>query len=110
MFQGEDFGGSGTQVSHLQCADDTVTFTKPKLEYLRSIKRALRCFELASGLKINFFKSCCVRVGKKMVNEPMWVDTLKCKAVTFPINYLGIALGSQPCSKAFWSPVIDRIK
>ncbi|KAK2638085.1 hypothetical protein Ddye_025880 [Dipteronia dyeriana] len=91
--------------------DDKIIFTKTKLEYLCNIKRILRCFEFVSGLKIKFFfKSCCVRVGKKAVNMPMWVATLKCKATIFPINYLGIPLGSRPSSLAFWRPVVDRIK
>ena len=34
-----------------------------------SLKRILWCFELSSGLKINFHKSCVVIVGKSVSNE-----------------------------------------
>ena len=50
MVQGEDFGGSKINISHLQFADDTMLFLKSKMESLINVKRILRCFELASGL------------------------------------------------------------
>ncbi|KAK2638837.1 hypothetical protein Ddye_026632 [Dipteronia dyeriana] len=45
-----------------EVADDIVLFLEPKLEYLVNVKRILQCFELASRLRINFYKSCVVKV------------------------------------------------
>ena len=67
MFQGEDLNRGSVHVSHLQFVDDTIMFSKPKVEYLRNIKRILRCSESVSGLKINFSKSCCVRISKRWI-------------------------------------------
>ncbi|KAK2635517.1 hypothetical protein Ddye_030309 [Dipteronia dyeriana] len=65
LIGGESFDNN-VHISHLQFADDTILFIKPRIDYLLNVKRVLRCFELASGLKINFYgesgnwKSCGV--------------------------------------------------
>ena len=43
-------------ISHIQFANVTLIFVKPRLEQLINVKRLLRSFELVSGLKVNFFK------------------------------------------------------
>ncbi|KAK2651457.1 hypothetical protein Ddye_011313 [Dipteronia dyeriana] len=63
------------QVSHLQFADDTIMFIRPKVEYITNVRRILKCFELASGLRLNFRKSCVVRIGKGCEGEPNWAAT-----------------------------------
>ena len=64
LISGVSFRRDEVQLSHLQFADDTVVFLKPKIEYLLNLKRLIRCFELSSGLKINFHKSCLASVVK----------------------------------------------
>ncbi|XP_039040084.1 uncharacterized protein LOC120178234 [Hibiscus syriacus] len=49
-------------ISHLQFADDTILFIRPDQSSLINVKRILRCFELGSGLSINFRKSCLAGV------------------------------------------------
>ncbi|KAK2652355.1 hypothetical protein Ddye_012211 [Dipteronia dyeriana] len=53
----EDFGSSEVNITHLQFIDNTIFFIKPKEEFVRNLRRILLCFELASGLKVNFHKS-----------------------------------------------------
>jgi hypothetical protein len=55
MFTGFKVGNTGLSVSHLQYADDTLFIGEVSLENLWSVKAILRSFELASGLKVNFF-------------------------------------------------------
>ncbi|KAK2652396.1 hypothetical protein Ddye_012252 [Dipteronia dyeriana] len=69
LLKGVKFGLDGVHVTQLQFTDDTIIFIEPKLEYLLNVKRTLRYFELASGLRINFHKSCIVQVGKKGHSE-----------------------------------------
>ncbi|KAK2642315.1 hypothetical protein Ddye_024078 [Dipteronia dyeriana] len=102
LFLGENFGGNRILVSHLQFMDDTIIFVKPNVESIHNVKQILRCFELVSGLKVNFGKSYVVQVGKKVDQETIGLRF-------FPINYLGFPLGARPNSKAFWSPVVERI-
>ena len=54
---GLSVGNNGPVLTHLQFVDDTMVFCAADKEELLNIKRILRCFELVSGLKINFFKS-----------------------------------------------------
>ncbi|KAK2634867.1 hypothetical protein Ddye_029659 [Dipteronia dyeriana] len=72
LIKGVLFGKNAVHISHLQFADDTIFFLEPKMEVLLNAKRDLRCFELASDLRINFHKSCIIRVGKKWTNEEEW--------------------------------------
>ncbi|KAK3220500.1 hypothetical protein Dsin_014470 [Dipteronia sinensis] len=90
--------------------DDTMFFLEPNMEYLVNTKRILRCFEISSGLKINFHKSCVVKVGKKVAREEDWEAAIKCKKETLPISYLGLPLGARPNSKCFWDSVLLRIE
>lgn len=57
--------GKSTQVEVyvLQFADDTLFMGEASMQNVLTIKCILRCFELASGLKVNFLKSCCVGLG-----------------------------------------------
>ncbi|KAK3222942.1 hypothetical protein Dsin_009967 [Dipteronia sinensis] len=80
------------------------------MEYLRNVKMILRCFEMASGLRINFHKSCVVKVGKGRHSEDCWADVLKCQKAMLTVTYLGLPLGARPSAKVFWDPVINRIE
>ena len=56
LFKGVEVGNNGERVACLQYADDTLFMGEASLQNV-TIKSVLRCFELATGLKVNFFKS-----------------------------------------------------
>jgi hypothetical protein len=56
-------GRSGLPVSILQYADDTLCIREASVDNLWALKVILRGFELASGLKVNFWKSCIMGVN-----------------------------------------------
>ncbi|KAK3218685.1 hypothetical protein Dsin_012655 [Dipteronia sinensis] len=85
-------------------------FLKPKMEFVLNSKRILWCFELASGLKINFHKSSIVRVAKDGGSVSRWAAAFKCKSDSLPISYLGLPLGARPSSKAFWNSVVNKVE
>jgi hypothetical protein len=58
LFKGFSIGGDGVSISHLQYADDTLCIGEALVQNLWTIKSILRGFHLASGLKVNFGKSC----------------------------------------------------
>ncbi|XP_072084417.1 uncharacterized protein [Arachis hypogaea] len=70
----------------------------------------LRCFELMSGLSINFDKSSLIPIN---CNE-QWVqhmcNLLGCKRDTLPVKYLGISLGANPRLVKTWKPIIDKVE
>ncbi|KAK2649523.1 hypothetical protein Ddye_017012 [Dipteronia dyeriana] len=98
-------------ISQLQLTDDTILFLQPRLEYILNARRILRCFELASGLRTNFHKSCLVRMGKQLKGDEVnWAATFRCVETSLPITYLGLPLGGRPYSKIFWKSLVSRIE
>ncbi|KAK3204424.1 hypothetical protein Dsin_018470 [Dipteronia sinensis] len=73
------FGNNAVHITHLQFADDTILFLKPNVDYLRNLRRILRCFELATRLRINFHKSCVVKVGNRISTDDSWAEVFRCK-------------------------------
>ena len=50
-------------VAHLQYADDTIILIQNVEQELINLKTILLCFEIISGLKINFLKSGVIVMG-----------------------------------------------
>ncbi|XP_016164511.1 uncharacterized protein LOC107607036 [Arachis ipaensis] len=84
-------GRDNIELSHLQFADDTILFCPQDTETLVNYKRLLRCFELMSGLSINFDKSSIISINC----EKEWVTNvcglLGCAEAVLPVRYLGIS-------------------
>lgn len=109
IFSGISINNSGFQVSHLQFADDSILFIKNDLKSVMGVKQVLQCFELLSGLKINFHKSKMYGFGTDILNVPFWATRMGCGIGTFPFTYLGMQLGSNPRNKSFWQPNINNM-
>jgi len=57
LLSGIKVGGKEVEINLLQFADDTLFVCESKVQNIMCIKAILRCFELSSGLKVNFHKS-----------------------------------------------------
>ncbi|XP_028052598.1 uncharacterized protein LOC114257077 [Camellia sinensis] len=77
---------------------------------VRNVKRILRCFELLSGLKINYHKSLVSRVGVPVEVMNEIASVLSCKVKSMPFQYLGLLLGVNPSRKASWRPMLDKAR
>ncbi|GMI67424.1 hypothetical protein HRI_000411700 [Hibiscus trionum] len=95
-------------ITHLQFADDTILFFQPEKSYLKNVKKILRCFEVCSGLSINFKKSGIAGVGTHPDTLNMLATTCGCSKIKLPFTYLGIPLGSDPRQIATWDPIVER--
>ncbi|KAK3221457.1 hypothetical protein Dsin_008482 [Dipteronia sinensis] len=80
------------------------------MTYLKNGRRILRCFKVASGLRINFQKTCVVKIGKGREGEENWAASFRCAKAKLPITYLGLSPGGRPCAKLFWSNMIHRLE
>ncbi|KAK2662496.1 hypothetical protein Ddye_001070 [Dipteronia dyeriana] len=84
-------GNNKVHVSHLQFTDDKILFIEQQVEFLANTKRILRCFEMASGLKTNFYKSDMVKVGKNGM-EKRKMHVVDWRTVCKSKRYEGLAI------------------
>ncbi|GAU47483.1 hypothetical protein TSUD_265550 [Trifolium subterraneum] len=83
-------GGGGASVSLIQYADDTLCIGEATIENLWVMKAMLRGFEMASGLKVNFWKSCVIGVNISDEFLGMASMFLNCRIGRTPFKYLGL--------------------
>nr|GEY76180.1 hypothetical protein [Tanacetum cinerariifolium] len=67
-------------------------------------------FYIASGLKINFYKSNVFGVGVSNSEVISMAACTGCEAGSFPFSYLGLPIGSNMSRIANWQILIDRFK
>lgn len=103
-------GKKGVVISHLQYADDSIFFGEAKKENIGVLKCVLRSFELVSGLKVNFHKSCLFGLGVESEICDNWANVLNCGVGKIPFVYLGLPIGARSSDKVVWSKVIDRLE
>ena len=58
-----------------------------------NINVMLSCFELASGLKVNFLRNSIGGVGVDHHMICRFADILNCKVMKTPFKYLGMLVG-----------------
>ncbi|XP_017245737.2 uncharacterized protein LOC108217416 [Daucus carota subsp. sativus] len=108
IFSGIPLGDSSQNITHLQFADDTVVFVNNSLESVRGVKSVLQCFQMISGLKINFMKSEIFAHKDCMDTQLLASQILRCKVGTWPMTYLGIPIGISSRRQIFWKPLINK--
>ena len=101
-------GKNKEPVSILQYAEDTIFFGEATIENVKAVKTILRCFELASGLKINFTKSRCGAIYKSEQWCKKAADFLNCRMLPMPFTYLGIPIAINPNRREIWDPIIRK--
>lgn len=110
LFKGITLVEGTADITHLQFADDTVVFLDGTLESARGIKRVLQCFQIISGLKINYNKSelyASSSAGESLRN---CAEILGCKVGAWPMKYLGLPIGCSARKEIFWEPVLMKMR
>jgi len=110
LYSGIKVGEKKVEVNLLQFADDTLFVCESKVQNILCIKAILRCFELSSGLKVNFYKSKIGAIGVERNEVKMYSDILHCSLMDIPFTYLGLTIGGNPSRYAFWEPVLSKIR
>jgi hypothetical protein len=110
LFKGFTIGRSSVVISHLQYADDTLCIGEASVSNLWSLKAILRGFELASGLRVNFWKSGLIGINV----SPMFLSSactfLNCREASLPFKYLGLPIGANPKSPSTWDPLLEHLR
>ncbi|XP_057445075.1 uncharacterized protein LOC130737348 [Lotus japonicus] len=111
LFNGYKVGTcGGCEVSMFQFADDTVFVGEASIQNVVVLKVILRCFELSSGLKVNFNKSKLASTTVEPDFERRIAAVLNCKIMATPFVYLGIPIGARPDCRRTWDPVIAMFR
>ncbi|XP_015953789.1 uncharacterized protein LOC107478154 [Arachis duranensis] len=103
-------GRDHVELSHLQFTDDTILFYPPEEETIKNYRRILHCFELISGLSINFDKSSLILVNSDVQWVHLMCSVLGCKEASLPVKYLEIQLGVNPRLVKTWKPIIEKVE
>ncbi|XP_019418409.1 PREDICTED: uncharacterized protein LOC109329191 [Lupinus angustifolius] len=110
IFTGYSVGRDEIVISHLQYADDTLLIGENSADNIMVLKSILKCFELVSGLKINFHKSSFIGIKADPSFVQVAVNRLLCGVGSIPFKFLGIPVGANPKRLSTWSLVIDTFK
>ena len=101
---------AGPLLSHLFYADDALFIGEWSKINLLNLARILRCFHLASGLKVNFSKSKVFGIGIPDNEVGDFAKILCCQPATLPFTYLGLPVGANMALIKHWQPVVERFK
>jgi hypothetical protein len=76
---------------------------------LISLKFILLCFELLSGMKINFHKSEVIVMGSENEEQARVARLLNCKQGNFPFTYLGFTMSDSKLTMADMEPLVAAV-
>ncbi|GKA86553.1 RNA-directed DNA polymerase, eukaryota [Tanacetum coccineum] len=109
MFKGIRLHGS-LSLSHLFFADDALFMGEWSDSNLRGIIYILKCFFLASGLKINIQKSQVLGVGVPRSSVESMASSLGCSIMEKKFRYLGVMVGERMSRYKAWDDVVLKLK
>nr|GEV51997.1 RNA-directed DNA polymerase, eukaryota [Tanacetum cinerariifolium] len=97
-----------TVISHLFYADDAIFMGEWSDYNMANIVKILRCFFLASGLKINIQKSQILGVGIHRNHVSRAALLIGCTVIKTPFQYLGVMVGDCMARKFAWSDIVYK--
>lgn len=93
----------------LHFADDTIVLCKATRANLWAIKTIFRCFELVSGLKVNFSKSCMYGTNYDDQFLCIVAKFLFCRVGKLPFKFQGIPVSANPRRSSTWDPSVSSM-
>ena len=107
--RGFTVGKDKVEVSHLQFADDTLLFMEANCNYFLNYLTILEVFSSISGLRVNLRKSIILGINTD-IDLLNYMSTISgCEIGVWPIRYLGLPLGGNPCKVDFWEPMVKKV-
>ncbi|MFS7930782.1 putative RNA-directed DNA polymerase [Helianthus anomalus] len=107
LFNGIKVAADGPLLSHLSYADDVMFIGEWSTSNINNLRRILRCFYLASGLKVNLAKCSIYGIGVGDQEIQQMASYLRCKKGTFPFIHLGLPIGANMNLARNWKSVVD---
>jgi hypothetical protein len=96
-------------VSHLQYVDDMMILVQNTKLGLINLKFLLLCFELLSGLKINFHKSEVIVMGVEPGEQARIARLINFKQGKFPFTYMGFTISDHKLSIVDNEPLVTLV-
>ncbi|GJS83857.1 RNA-directed DNA polymerase, eukaryota [Tanacetum coccineum] len=109
VFKGVQLNGS-LSISHLFYADDAMFIGEWSDANLKGIINILKCFFLASGLKINIHKSQLLGVGIPRNVVTQAAASLGCGVMLNQFRYLGVMVGKCMSRHQAWDDVVLKLR
>ena len=109
VIEGVRVGRMRVEVNLLQFVDDTLFFCQPRFQCILAIKVILCSFELASGFKVNFYKSQIGVIGISDMDLNIFSNCLNCGRMPLTFKYLGVRIGGNHRKVEFWRPIIHKL-
>nr|KAJ0210611.1 hypothetical protein LSAT_V11C400216830 [Lactuca sativa] len=110
IFKGISLPRSGPVLSHLQYVDDVIFLGAWSISNAKNLIRILRCFELASGLKINMSKSKIYGIGVNNLEIELLARSIYCSVGCIPFSYLEMPVGAVMSRVSQWSSIINKFQ
>ena len=79
------------------------------MDNLWAIKTILRCFELASSLRVNFANSCIIGINVDASFPYLTANFLHCSIGSFPFKYMALPIGANSRKLSTWQPLLDML-
>ncbi|GKB17441.1 RNA-directed DNA polymerase, eukaryota, reverse transcriptase zinc-binding domain protein [Tanacetum coccineum] len=113
LINGSSFSGipidNSLTLSHLFFADDAIFVGKWDSLNIRTIVNVLKCFHLASGLKINFHKSKLMGIETRLEEVDATTTFMGCSIFTTPFVHLGVKVGVAMSRIKSWDDGVAKV-
>jgi hypothetical protein len=94
----------------VQYADDTLLILEECPFQFAALKNLLQTFAAATGIKVNYSKSCLLPINVSYQAPSFLANTFDCATDSLPFTYLGLPLGDSRPSIQDLSPIVDQME
>lgn len=108
IFSGIKLPNNRPLISHVLYADIVIFVGEGTQEIIKNIYRVLRCFQVSSGLKVNFCKSKIARICFDDSETRMWAIDIGYLVDSLPFMHFGVIAGTGMVRKKHWQLIIDK--
>ena len=94
----------------VQYADDTLLIVQACPRQLQVLKALLQRFALATGLQVNYQKTCMMPLNITADRLSELANIFGCSTGSLPFTYLGLPLGTTRPLISDLSPMVDQVE
>jgi hypothetical protein len=100
----------GTNFPIVQYADDTLLILQACPRQLLALRELLQVFAAATGLRVNYLKSCLMPINVDDYQIHLLVNIFGCSVGVLPFAYIGLPLGTTRPTVKDLTPIVDQIE